>query len=342
MDGRDRSLKSTNSGCWCVSKGLAGMVSQMSGLAQAVGVDYECFATPLRLPWAALPPPLIPRSPGATTNPAMLTRMPGPRLLISCGRHGVIPALYLRKKYGDRIFVVQLQDPKTDPSQFDMVVVPKHDYLRGDNVYLTTGAVHHVTPDVLDKARNAPAARQIVDGDSSIVAVLVGGPNGYYSFRNSDVDHLIELLKNVVANHRLRLVILPSNRTPASLSRTLRTAFGKEHFVWSGEGDNPYLSALANAKHIVVTGDSVSMVTEAVSTGKPVFVHHLTEKRTARRFRHFHESFETDGFTRPFKGQLDEWTFQPPNDTAAIARIIKARIGIDDISPSPAVQNRAA
>ena len=44
------------------------------------------------------------------------------------------------------------------------------------------------------------------------------------------------------------------------------------HYLWDGEGENPYFGLLGLADFLVVTCDSVNMVSEAASTGKPVYV----------------------------------------------------------------------
>ena len=347
MDDRESAPLTSSSGCWCVSKGLAGMLSQMAGLAQSVGIEYRCLSTPLRFPWARLPVAVIPRSPAVLRNPKLPGLTPPPQLVISCGRHGVIPALYLKKKLGQRLFAVHIQDPKTDPAQFDMVVVPRHDPIRGDNVYLTNGAIHYVTDERLESARRDPVVNEITDGSRPVVAVLPGGPNGHYLFHQQDLDRFVANLRRLVTDNDVQLVVLPSNRTPAWIRDRFESEFGVEHYVWRGQHANPYFTALAIARFIVVSADSVSMTTEAASTGVPVFVQHLTEKtfgRRIRRFRlrRFHEMFEQDGITRPFEGRLDEWSYEPPGDTPKVAQIIRERIAFDDNVARTAEQNRAA
>jgi mitochondrial fission protein ELM1 len=76
----------------------------------------------------------------------------------------------------------------------------------------------------------------------------------------------------------------------------------------------------------VVTGDSVSMISEATATGRPVHVHHLPELRQARRLRRFHASFEDYGYTRRFTGTLDHWSYMPPNETERVAGVIRRRV----------------
>ena len=311
--------------CWCVSKGMAGMNSQTSGLARAVGLDFEFRDAVVSFPWNCLPLQIVPRSSPIFRNASVLEGPP-PALVISCGRHGILPALILKKNYRDRVFTVHIQDPKIDPANFDLVVVPRHDDTRGDNVYLTNGALHYVTPEKLAAASRSPEAAGLGDGDSLMVTVLLGGKNGYYSFAPRDVDLLVGNLRRIVREHDCRLVILKSRRTPDEVADRMTREFGEQHFVWDGKGTNPYFAGLALADYVIVTGDSVSMVTEATATGSPVFVQHLTETRPARRFRRFHEMFEAGGFTRPFAGQLAEWKYASPNDTPIVAQLIRERL----------------
>lgn len=317
--------------CWCISKGMAGMNSQTSGLARAVGYGdgrFEFRPTMLRFPWNGTPVPLIPRAPWVLKNAEALAGDERPRLVVSCGRHGVLPAMTLKKELGNRVFTVHVQDPKTSTNEFDMVVVPKHDDIRGDNVYLTTGALHYVTPQRLSDALVGPIAEQLKPDDRPLVTVLLGGKNGYYGFSRDDVEQLIAKLKRIVGRHGVRLAILKSNRTSAEAQARFIAEFADDHFVWDGEGENPYFAALGAADYLVVTGDSVSMITEAAVNGRPVFVEYLRETglKSARRFRRFHTQFEEAGFTRPFEGELAEWSYEPPNDTPRIAELIRERM----------------
>ena len=91
--------------------------------------------------------------------------------------------------------------------------------------------------------------------------------------------------------------------------------------MWDGTGDNPYFAFLALADAIVVTEDSVNMVTEAAGTGKPVYVQALPG-RSARLAR-FHRLMQERGATRPFEGRLESWSYAPINDTEMVASAIR-------------------
>jgi mitochondrial fission protein ELM1 len=303
------------------------MLSQMRGLAQAVGTEFEPHVTRLRWPWSWLPPSLVPRTPSVILEPGPLLNTQPPALLISCGRHSVAPAIWLKRRFGSQMLSVFVQDPLVDTRNFDLVVAPQHDHVRGLNVIQTQGALHHVSGAALATARETALARQLAERGRPLVTVLLGGPNRYFGFAAADMSILVSKLHRLASTARARLLIVCSRRTPLAVRRQFDDEFGPEHFVWDTQPPNPYLAALAVADAIVVTGDSVSMASEAAATGRPVFVAHLRERLPAKRFRRFHAAFHRSGITRPFEGRLETWSYTPPDDTAVVAAAIKHRMG---------------
>ena len=72
------------------------------------------------------------------------------------------------------------------------------------------------------------------------------------------------------------VAVTPSRRTDPAVTRVLaETLAPLGGYVWDGSGDNPYFGMLALADAIVVTMDSVSMVSEAVATTAPVMLARL-------------------------------------------------------------------
>ena len=124
------------------------------------------------------------------------------------------------------------------------------------------------------------------------------------------------------------LLVTPSRRTGidtvAALARTIEDV---PHLLWDGAGDNPYFAFLALADAIVVTEDSVNMVTEAAGTGKPVYVQKLPGRST--RLARFHRLMQERGATRPFEGRLESWSYQPINDTGTVASAIRRALGLE-------------
>ena len=129
------------------------------------------------------------------------------------------------------------------------------------------------------------------------------------------------------------LMVTTSRRTDPTAIAAIRTALaGAPAVVWSGDGENPYFGYLGLAERIIVTGDSVNMVSEAAATGRPVQVIHLPITGRATKFERFHRAMEDAGATRKFEGALVDWEFNALNDTLSVAqrvREILRRKGID-------------
>ncbi|MBT3400177.1 MAG: hypothetical protein HOL07_09860 [Rhodospirillaceae bacterium] len=310
--------------CWILTDGKIGMVNQCLGLARALGHDPDIKTVDLRRPWAWLPPTLIPARTSVITAGSTPLAPPWPDLLIASGRKSVAPAQAIRKASGGRTFCIQIQDPGIAVGSFDLVVAPDHDRLRGDNVVSTLGAMQGVDPAALEGARAAFADR-VARLPRPLAGVLLGGDNAVYRMTPALGETLAMQLRALAADHGWGLAITPSRRTPGFVLDAVRTALdGLDVDIWDETGPNPYLGFLAHADSIIVTGDSVNMVSEAAATGKPVHVVHL--EGGSKKFTRFHEALAARGITRPFAGTLEQWTYDPPDDMAVVVGEIQRRM----------------
>ena len=152
------------------------------------------------------------------------------------------------------------------------------------------------------------------------VAVMLGGSTRAHRFTRETDGQTCE---RTGGSRRAEIAVTASRRTEASVVDALKARLPGAWF-WDGTGPNPYLGMLALARHIVVTEDSVSMISEAVSTGKPVHVAKMGGRN--RRHAQFHASLREDGIARPFDGQLAEWRYEPINETPRIAAEVRRRM----------------
>lgn len=308
--------------CWIVTEGHVGMDNQCIGLAEAAGLAYRML--PMRVPGSLrwLPSRWWPRPLALGADGPY--GPPWPQVLIGCGRCSVPVLLAVRRASGDRTFTVFVQDPHTAPERFDLVVVPHHDRTRGPNVVVTRGATHRVTAEVLQGAAARFRAR-LAHLPSPRVAVLIGGSNRRQVVSPQVVATLTERLRGLCTQHGAGLMVTPSRRTGAANEAALRAGLaGLAAEVWDGSGENPYFGYLGLADAVVVTADSVSMVSEACSTGKPVYVYEL--EGASGRLRRFHEQLRAQGVTRPFTGALERWCYAPLDDTQRAARELRERL----------------
>lgn len=300
---------------WILTDGKIGTVNQCRGLAERLDISVEERVVRPRLPWRLLPAALWPLpllADRATLCP------PWPGLVIAGGRSAMAPAAALRRRGA---LVIAILDPRLPPSRFDLVVAPRHDALDGPNVLVTDGAMNRVTPAALAEAGRhfAPLLGGL---PRPLAAVLVGGSSARYRMDGAAAETLAGRL-TALADAGTGLAITLSRRTPPAARALLtdRLAGRPGVFLWDGTGDNPYLGMLALADHLLVTIDSVSMLSEAATTGKPV--HAIALPGTPGKFARFHARLAELGAMRPFDGTLPTWSYTPLDDAGAAATAVR-------------------
>ncbi len=305
---------------WVLAEDKAGMLSQAIGLAEAASLIPEIRLLRARGPQGWLTPALW-WSPLAAVDAAAL-KPPATEAIIGCGgmAGAVLTALRGRAR------TIMVQNPRRDLRNFDLVLAGTHDEISGPNVLVTRTALHRVTPERLEVAAIEWESR-LAHLPRPLVAVLVGGSNGRLMLDRAVAEGLAGQLAEMLRRDRVGMIVTPSRRTDAAARATLeRTLRPLGAMVWDGAGDNPYFGMLALADAIVVTSDSVSMVSEAVATRAPVLLAPLPGQ--SRRNALFLRPLVDAGRLRAFRGRLDLWPVEPIDDTQAAAAEVRRRLGL--------------
>jgi hypothetical protein len=302
---------------WVLHDGKAGMASQALGLAEAAAFSFIERRLHIRFPWICLPPRLW-FLPLAAAEPTLSP--PWPDLVIGCGRNTAMPALAIRRASGGRTLVAQIQDPGVGRSEFDLLVVPEHDRLRGPQVIVTQGAVHQVTRARLVAARRRFPALEALP--RPILSVLIGGANKAYRLTLRRLGEIADAVAGVLRARGGSALVTPSRRTGAAGIALLHARLKNLPVViWDGCGENPYFAYLALADAFMVTADSVSMISEAAATGNPVHILDLDGGNA--KFARFHAMMQAAGITRPFSGRVESWRYPIPDDTARAGAVLR-------------------
>jgi mitochondrial fission protein ELM1 len=308
-----------NKTCWIITEGMAGTENQCLGVTDALGLKPEIFQITLKQPWKLFSPYL------GFENSLIFSKKllpPWPDILITSGRKAIAASRYIKKKSLGKTFTIHIQDPRISPDAFDLVALPSHDPTRGKNVIVTCAAPNRITQEKI---------KQEKDKFSDIfeplphprVAVLIGGNSKAHNMDKEITESLARTLMNLEAG----LMITASRRTGHQNFQTLSSTLkGKNIFFWDGQNENPYFGMLGWADYILVTEDSVSMVSDAITTGKPVYIIKLSGG--ASRLNKFHDRLQKKGITRAFKGELEPYSYKPAADSQLIADEIRKHIEI--------------
>lgn len=309
-----------NKTCWIITEGMIGTENQCLGIAEALGIGQpHIIKIGLNQPWKTLSPWLGFEMAWTFDQPL---ESPYPDLLIAAGRKSVAASRYIKKKSGGKTFTVQLQNPKCSPKNFDLVAVPHHDNLRKENVLVTHGAPNRLTLDKLAEAKHH-FSLQFESLIEPRIAVLIGGNSRTHKMTTAIMHNLVEQLKQIKGS----LMVTASRRTGEKNLKILQDGLKDTNAtLWDGSGENPYFGMLAWADHILVTADSVSMLSDAGTTGKPV--HMIGLEGSSPRFDRFHNHLQEINVMRPLSleagGNLQSWSYEPLNDAKMVAEAIKA------------------
>jgi mitochondrial fission protein ELM1 len=199
---------------------------------------------------------------------------PWPDIVISAGRRQARIAAAIKRKSGEKTFLCHMMRPELGYSHFDMVVLPVHDRApKHPAIFRTLGAPHRITKQRLSEAFNqfSPYFALLPYPKT---AVFLGGDSRHYRFTDDMIHQMIKDLCAMQDQEGGSLIILTSRRTPETLVSVWKKALkGRAHsfYSWGQQGQaNPFVGALACCERMIVTQDSISMITEALGSGRPV------------------------------------------------------------------------
>lgn len=314
---------------WVVSDGTAGMVAQALALAHALDEPYfdvRIMASPIYRLFPQMGAwPLMPISP--RRNDRKLGP-PWPDIIITCGKRTAGASLAIKRLSGGKTKIVQIQDPRIDPAYFDVMVTPQHDPISKKglpHIIVSKASLNRLS--MAEIAKEAKGLeRPYRRSKKASTAVMIGGHNRRYKAGAEDFARLGEALAVYAKTHQRHLYLVPSRRTPKSAYPILAEKLSCVSYdYWDGKGANPYPGILGVVDDIIVTSDSVNMVSEACLTGKPVYVAEL-QKETGR-IAAFHEMMQEQGHCRPLGASFTA----PPailDETKDIAAKVRRALGL--------------
>lgn len=220
-------------------------------------------------------------------------------VILSTGSSVAPVNLLLKGLIGGRS-IVSLRPSPTGIAWFDLVILPRHLWprLRRRNVFRAVGVPNRVTPVSIRKLREK-IEREMKIRPRPRIGVLMGGEDRYYTIRIGTARKLIDTLRTICRDLDGELYLTTSRRTPNEVERMLDEGLSTEPtcrmLVLAGRGKGDVKDAvpmiLAMCDLVIVTEDSLSMVSEAASSGKKVIILKIDRKtrRMPRRVKMYEE-----------------------------------------------------
>jgi mitochondrial fission protein ELM1 len=297
-------------GVWVLMGHKTGDNEQVLALAEALGWPFESkrFAYAR---WEVVPNLAMRATLAGVAKPRSSSLgPPWPDLVITAGRRNEPIALWIQKAAaadGRPVRLVHLGRPWNRPDRFDLIVTtPQYNLPERANILLNQTPLHRVTAGRLREAA-AQWAERFAHLPRPRVAVLIGGSIAPHSYDDASAERLAKQASTLAAASGGSLLISTSARTPPPTIDTLCDHITAPSYVFrwrKGAAENPYFGMLALADAFVVTADSMSMLTEACATGKPVYIFDLGEGRHAMRPKAARKVGVDDGVSRTVSKRL--------------------------------------
>lgn len=295
--------------CWVIHDGKAGNRRQALALAQALHWPFSEHAVTAKGVSHWFAPHNWPGSQHAFGSDFARGLKAPPAFVIGCGREAAL-ASRLLKQAGS--FAIQILNPRINNQHWDVVITPRHDQVQGKNIISCLGSLHNVSIESLHQLRSNPSA--LNDNVAPRTLVLIGGPSRMALFNEGLIEVMFAKLEYHLATQGGSLMVCGSRRTPKLWADKIRARFSETAFpVWFDEsdGENFYSQALANTDQIVITPDSVNMISEACATGLPVFI--AQPERARGKMIHFLNELVSLGRIQSQTRELASYPVTPLN-----------------------------
>ncbi len=259
---------------WCLLGKKAGDNTQVRALAEELDWGYEEKYISAR-PWE-----LLSHLGGGVTlagidrSRSSVLAAPWPDIVITAGRRNEPVARWIQRKSHGRTRLVHIGRPWAPLSAWDLVVTtPQYFLPEQGNIVHNSLPLHRVAGDDL-RGAGEQLRVQLADLPRPWVAVLIGGDSGRFVLTPNKAQRLAALAQDLAAAAGGSLLVTDSPRTPRLAGDALQAQLQAPHFCyrWGSGKINPYRGLLALADAFVVTGESMSMLGEAVDTGRPLYI----------------------------------------------------------------------
>ncbi|MBL7068435.1 MAG: mitochondrial fission ELM1 family protein [Candidatus Omnitrophica bacterium] len=210
-------------------------------------------------------------------------------IVISCGSSLGAVNIFLSKENNAKNVIIMKPGIGT-LKDFDVAIIPAHDRPKeADNVVVTEGSPTLIDSKTMeDGARNIRHVANLTERKR--LGLLIGGDNPEYSLSAWLAGELIKQVTGLIEERDMELLVTTSRRTPKKIEEMLKTGLRRNPrcklLIIANEKniDNAVGGILNLSEIVLVSAESISMVSEAASSGKKTIVFDLETKRPS--FKH--------------------------------------------------------
>jgi Kdo2-lipid IVA lauroyltransferase/acyltransferase len=218
-------------------------------------------------------------------------------IVISCGSQTLPLNLLLAKENGAKKIVIMKPPFPFSACSYDLMIVPFHDRLSDErkNVVQLTTALSSVTPELL-MSEGEKLKKELKLMGRPVISLFIGGESKRYHFNAEWFKNTIDVLVKVCNEQKAELLITTSRRTRADIIDILKKSLAQapccKLLIVATEKNREHIvpAMMAVAQLIMVTEDSVSMISEGIHSERNVIVLKMAETGIAQKFVRFQDN----------------------------------------------------
>ncbi|MEW6008706.1 MAG: ELM1/GtrOC1 family putative glycosyltransferase [Candidatus Omnitrophota bacterium] len=198
--------------------------------------------------------------------------------------------------------------------KFDLAIIPRHDRVRAAKNIVRVD----VSPNLIDEAyleKNSLSVSKKFNIDTAEkrlkIGLLIGGDTKYLKLTKELVRDVCDKILTIAKENNAQILVSSSRRTNREIEQVLKEKFTNQSncplLIIANEKNFPEAvgGILGLCQIVVVSGDSISMVCEAVSSGKEIIVFKLPGRESLKHNR-FLASLKGEGLIYFSDSKIDE------------------------------------
>jgi len=263
---------------WVLVDNRLGTAKQAKSLAKIL--DFKFITKKMEYTiWAKLPNFLHFGSFDLTKESQESLEKAKPDVIISAGRRSASIAMRI-KKANPNIKIIQIMNGDIPEKYIDVYLLPNHDRKPGknysDKYIFIDGAISFLNKEQLAFIKQS-WEETFSDLKKPWITLMVGGTHKHGSFTRVNAKHMMHLSLKLAKKLGGSLLITTSRRTPEKAADYIQKIANESDVQTyfhnaNTDFDNPYKGLIAVSDSFIITGDSVTMISEALETRKPMHI----------------------------------------------------------------------
>ena len=237
--------------------------------------------------------------------------------IISCGRISAPFNLVFKKINSAKN--CHILNPYFRKSEFDKIIIPKHDIKKkiDENVITTFGTL----VDLTKFKKECRRVYKYLDNKKKKISFFIGGNGKSSKIMFNELDNTIEKLN--LLSKEYEVIYCFSRRTPSYIKNMIMQKASKNNHFFPKKEVNPYWFLLNISEYIFVTADSISMISDSLSTGKKVYI--VPIKKIKTKIKKFTKIILEKKMAKVSNGKLENWKYKKLCESNKVCKkIIKA------------------